>query len=234
MIQISEWGWLRKRWFNTKFTHQILVLHIRVKKWLKWTYILGSNDWYNTFSVTFRFKPRYLVQTWNWILWYNQALVVSAMFAKQVTWLLSLLYIFITREFWYLGLRKAATPKYLDQVNLTLKTFQWPWFRSYNTFGSKLVWSEYLVHLNHILTPTFEHFDTIRPRWHHQCGSISINVHTVNMYRCTNFHACNIKCKICRLNDWTIKAATKHVWATSFQLLNTLVATKALNTVILL
>ncbi len=32
------------------------------------------------------------------------------------------------------------------------------------TFGSKLVWSEYLVHLNHILTPTFEHFVTIRPR----------------------------------------------------------------------
>ncbi len=88
---------------------------------------------------------------------------MSAMFAKKVTWWLHLLYIFITREFWYLGIRKTATPKYLDQVNLTLKTFQWPWFRSYNTFGSKLVWSEYLVHSNHILTPTFEPFDTIRP-----------------------------------------------------------------------
>ncbi len=94
-------------------------------------------------------------------------LAMSAMFAKQVTWWLRLLYIFITSKFWYLRLRKAATPKYLDQVNLTLKTFQWPWFHSYNTFGSKLVWSEYLVHLNHILTPTFEHFDTIRPRGEH-------------------------------------------------------------------
>ncbi len=89
---------------------------------------------------------------------------MSAMFAKQVTWWPYLLYIFIAREFRYLGLRKAATLKYLDQVNLILNMFQWPWFPSYNTFGSKLVWSEYLVHLNHILTPTFEHFDTIR-RW---------------------------------------------------------------------
>ncbi len=31
MIQISEWGWIPKRWFNTRFTSQILVLHIRVK-----------------------------------------------------------------------------------------------------------------------------------------------------------------------------------------------------------
>ncbi len=75
MIQISEWGWIWKRWFNTKFTPQIVVLHIRVKRWLKWTYILGSNDWYNTFGVIFRFKPRYLVQTWTWTLWYNQAQV---------------------------------------------------------------------------------------------------------------------------------------------------------------
>ncbi len=77
MIQISEWGWIWKRWFNTKFTPQILVLHNRVIKWLKWTHIVGSNDWYNTFGVIFRFKPRYLVQTWTWTLWYNQALVVT-------------------------------------------------------------------------------------------------------------------------------------------------------------
>ncbi len=40
------------------------------------------------------------------------------------------------------------------------------------TFGSKLIWYEYLVHLNHILTPPFEHFDTIRPRWQYgkECG----------------------------------------------------------------
>ncbi len=101
------------------------------------------------------------------------------MVAKQVTWWLCLLYIFITKEFRYLGLRKAATPKYLDQVNLILKTFQWPWFRSYNTFGSNLVWSEYLVHLNHILTPTFEHFDTIRPwAWLYQ----RIQVHVWTKY----------------------------------------------------
>ncbi len=56
-------------------------------------------------------------------------------------------HIFITREFWYLGLRKAATPKYLDRVHLTLKTFQRPWFCSCNTFGSQLVWSEYLVQI---------------------------------------------------------------------------------------
>ncbi len=62
MIQISEWGWIWRRWFNTKFTPQTLVLHIRVKRWFKWTHILGSNDWYNTFGVIFRFKPRYLVQ----------------------------------------------------------------------------------------------------------------------------------------------------------------------------
>ncbi len=132
------------------------------------------------------------------------------------------------------GSKKGSNTQIFGSSESDPKNVPMTWFRSYNTFGSKLVWSEYLVHLNHILTPTFEHFDTIRPRWHHQCGSISINVHKVNMYRCTNFHACNIKCKICRLNDWTIKAATKHVWATSFQFLNTLVATKALNTVILL
>ncbi len=90
------------------------------------------------------------------------------MFAKQVTWWFCPLYIFITREFIYLSLRKAATPKYLDQVNLILKTFQWPWFRSYSNFGSTLIWSEYLVRLNHILTPTFEHFDKIRPRRPHR------------------------------------------------------------------
>ncbi len=73
MIQISQWGWIRKRWFNTKFTPQILVLHIRVKKWFKWAHILGSNDWYITFGVIFTFKARYLVQTWTWTLWYNQA-----------------------------------------------------------------------------------------------------------------------------------------------------------------
>ncbi len=32
MIQISEWGWIPKRWFNTKFTPHILVLHIKDKK----------------------------------------------------------------------------------------------------------------------------------------------------------------------------------------------------------
>ncbi len=68
MIQISEWGWIPKIWFNTKFTPQILVLHIRVKTWFKWTHILGSNNWYNTFGVIFRFKSRYLVQTWTWTL----------------------------------------------------------------------------------------------------------------------------------------------------------------------
>ncbi len=73
MIQISEWGWIRKRRFNTKFTPHILVLHIRFKRWFKWTHILGSNDWYNTFGVIFRIKPRYLFQTWTWTLWYNQA-----------------------------------------------------------------------------------------------------------------------------------------------------------------
>ncbi len=76
MIQISEWGWIRKRWFNTKFTPQCVVLHIRVNKWFKWTHILGSNDWYNTFGVIFKVTPRYLVQTWTWTLWYNQALVI--------------------------------------------------------------------------------------------------------------------------------------------------------------
>ncbi len=62
-----------KRWFNTKFTPQVLVLHIRFKKWFKWTHILGSNDWYNTFAVIFRFKPRCLFQTWTWTIWYNKA-----------------------------------------------------------------------------------------------------------------------------------------------------------------
>ncbi len=67
---------------------QILVLHIRVK----WTHSLGSNDWYNTFGVIFRFKPRYLVQTWNWTLWYNQALEyflekkTPARLLMQITW----------------------------------------------------------------------------------------------------------------------------------------------------
>ncbi len=93
---------------------------------------------------------------------------LASFFAHGTLWL-RLLYIFITREFRYLGLRKAPTPKYLDQVNLTLKMFQWPWFHSYNTFGSKLILSEYLVHLNHTLTPTFEHFDTIRPRGPPSC-----------------------------------------------------------------
>ncbi len=78
-LQSPSWNYdrnirIRKRWFNTKFTPQILVLHIRVKKWFTWTHMLGSNDWYNTFGVIFRFKPRYLVQTWTWTLWHNQAL----------------------------------------------------------------------------------------------------------------------------------------------------------------
>ncbi len=51
----------------------MLVLHIRIKKWFKWTHIVGSNDRYNTFGVIFRFKPRYLFQIWIWTLWYNQA-----------------------------------------------------------------------------------------------------------------------------------------------------------------
>ncbi len=84
MIQISEWGCIRKIWFNTKFTPQIVVLYIRVRKWFKWTHILGSNDWYNTFGVIFRFKPRYLVQTWTWTIWYNQSLVTYLVFLLQI------------------------------------------------------------------------------------------------------------------------------------------------------
>ncbi len=84
MIQISEWGWIWKRWFNTKFTPHILVLHIRVKKWFKWTHIVVSNDWYNTFGVMFMFKPRYLVQTWTWNLWYNQAQQLGAKDESQI------------------------------------------------------------------------------------------------------------------------------------------------------
>ncbi len=63
-----------KKMVQHQITPQILVLHIRVKKWFKSTHIMASYDWYNTFGVIFRFKPKYLVQTWMWTLWYNQAL----------------------------------------------------------------------------------------------------------------------------------------------------------------
>ncbi len=45
------------------------------------------------------------------------------------------------------------------------------------------------------------------PRWCHQGGCISRNVHKVNIYKCTNFHACNKKCSGCRINDWTIMSS---------------------------
>ncbi len=61
--------------------------------------------------------------------------------------------------------KKGSNTQIFGSSEPDTKMFQWPWLHSYNTFGSILVWSEYLVHLNHIFTQTFEHFDTIRPRY---------------------------------------------------------------------